>query len=416
MAASEGVLPTQAEDCAKSTPPTQVGHAQSIMTVVRERRTADGLLLVEPATADASPATLFAWCRENRVHLRAAVFSASSGLLLRGWDLQHCTQAEELIFDAIGFSRMEQYPKWFIDFNTRCERLGVPAGGLVQKRDSRNAPDASPSAIQPPHVEFGLGPKRPRVVAFFCETPPAQAGETALIYFPEAMASLSDTTRELLRTHGWWVPRSGVVQPALLVHPESGLETLQCYTFSHAQTPLVLQAWQQLKADSSASGRPDLPHIDAVPYSGPDHHEMCAVRADGALAPLGEACSLELCRAMLRTLRLHSWQRGDVLIVDNVLYAHFRMPGRQPRKLHALFAEEIDSRTLRRADAPTCVHAGAAVPAKGAIAVTLSQLGPGGWRSVIWLLSWLPDLLFRLAGQLFWAKNSPGARILGYAA
>ena len=63
-----------------------------------------------------------------------------------------------------------------------------------------------------------------------------------------------------------------------------------------------------------------------------------------------------------------------------------------------------------------CVHAGAAVPAKGAIAVTLSQLGPGGWRSVIWLLSWLPDLLFRLAGQLFWAKNSPGARILGYAA
>ena len=375
----------------------------------------DDLMILEPTT-DSSAVALFAWCRANRRQVHSAVFS-KGGVLIRGWDLQKVREAEELIFEAIGFPRMEQYPDWFIDFNARAERLGVPAGGLVQKKDSRNAPDASLDAIQPPHVEFGLGPMRPRVVSFFCETPPAHAGETASIYFPDAIESLSPSMRELLSTHGWWVPRSGVVQPSLLVHPETGLEGLQCYTFSHAQAPLVHLAWEILRGnDESSGGRPDLPPIDAVPYSGPDHHGMTLVKSDGTLVPLTDSQSLELLTAMLRTLRLHSWKQGDVLLIDNVLYAHFRMPGSQPRRLHAIFADEIDSRTLRRADAPKCVVDGARASAKGAIAVTLSQLGPGGWYWVLWLLSWLPDWCFRIAGQLFWAQNSPGARMLGYAA
>lgn len=39
------------------------------------------------------------------------------------------------------------------------------------------APEAAPVTMQPPHVEFGLGPHRPRVAAFFCELPPAEAGD-----------------------------------------------------------------------------------------------------------------------------------------------------------------------------------------------------------------------------------------------
>ena len=93
---------------------------------------------------------------------------------------------------------------------------------------------------------------------------------------------------------------------------------------------------------------------------------MCLVAADGTHIPLSEAQALELFRAMLATLRLHDWQKGDVLLIDNVLNGHFRMPGSQPRRLHALFAEEIDSRILRPADAPECVNRGAQASAKGA--------------------------------------------------
>ena len=41
-------------------------------------------------------------------------------------------------------------------------------------------------------------------------------------------------------------------------------------------------------------------------------------------------------------------QPRDIFLFDNVLYGHMRMPGAPPRKLHALFAEEIDSRSLRQ--------------------------------------------------------------------
>lgn len=55
------------------------------------------------------------------------------------WDVQHVAQAEEVVFEALGFGKMESYPPWFVAFNARCERLGVAPGGLVQKELSRTA-------------------------------------------------------------------------------------------------------------------------------------------------------------------------------------------------------------------------------------------------------------------------------------
>ena len=94
--------------------------------------------------------------------------------------------------------------------------------------------------------------------------------------------------------------------------------------------------------------------------------------------PLSEPESIEIFRAIFAAVRLHTWRRGDVLLFDNLLFGHARLPGRQPRKLHAIFAAEIDTRTLRRADAPECVHRGAGRACKSAIEITLAQLGLGG--------------------------------------
>ena len=87
-------------------------------------------------------------------------------------------------------------------------------------------------------------------------------------------------------------------------------------------------------------------------HSGTDQNGLALVAADGAILPLSEAESVALFRAIFAASRLHAWRRGDVLLFDNILFGHARMPGRQPRKLHAIFAAEIDTRTLRRADAP----------------------------------------------------------------
>ena len=46
------------------------------------------------------------------------------------------------------------------------------------------------------------------------------------------------------------------MQPATLRHPESGLETLQLYAFSHGQTHIALEGYRLARAD-----RPELPQV-----------------------------------------------------------------------------------------------------------------------------------------------------------
>ena len=120
---------------------------------------------------------------------------------------------------------------------------------------------------------------------------------------------------------------------------------------------------------------------------------------------------LEYFRALFSTITLQYHQQGDVLLFDNVLYGHMRMPGAPPRKLHALFAEEIDTRVFRPADAPACVHEGARQSAKGSIAITLGQLGLGGQEWMLWALLQLPDAYFRLMGRWFWVKGGGYATV-----
>ena len=175
--------------------------------------TRDGWAILEPTGTDASLELLCEWCRQRRASLRATLFSESA-LLLRGWEVEHVSQAEAIIFEALGFGQMESYPPWFVAFNARCERLGVAPGGLVQKDRSRTAPEAAPVTMQPPHIEFGLGPHRPRVAGFFCEQPPAEAGGTALFFLPRAIELLPPALHAKLRRCGWWAPAARSFNPS----------------------------------------------------------------------------------------------------------------------------------------------------------------------------------------------------------
>jgi len=221
------------------------------------------------------------------------------------------------------------------------------------------------------------------------------------------VAALSPGLRALLRENGWWNPLAGVVQPSVLVHPETGLETLQLYTFSRAMAPLAHEAYAQVRATT----RPDLPEVSSIPYEGKDEYGMVLVRPNGTRFEPARGLVLEYFRAMFSTITLHHHRAGDIFLFDNVLYGHMRMPGSPPRSLHALFAEEVDSRTLRPVAAPACVHEGAAHEAKSAVAVTLGQLGAGGNMWVLWLMLQLPDSLFQLAGRWLWVSGGGYATV-----
>jgi hypothetical protein len=363
----------------------------------------DGVTIVSPAAGAAcDSAALYRWCKENAQELRRRVY-AKGGVLLRGWDVHSSKEAEALVFDAAGFAPMEPYPPEFIRFNLRAQRLGVPPGGLTQGPLSRSAPHAQEGVMQTPHQEFGLGVFRPRLVCFFAETAPAPGtGPTGRVYLPDALKRLSPELRSLLREHGWWVREAGVTQPCLLSHPETECECLQLYCFSRTLSAIAHQAY----LDVRASERPDLPYVESIPYDGPQNFPITLVPPEGGRGfELPREQAVEFYRAIFSTTSLHFWQDSDILLFDNMLYGHMRFPGPPPRKLHAIFADEIDTRDRAPADAPKCVRDAALAPAPGSVELVLAQVGAGGCVWLLRMLECLPDCLFVPAGRLFWVHG-----------
>mmetsp|Transcript_53 Transcript_53/g.233 ORF Transcript_53/g.233 Transcript_53/m.233 type:complete len:407 (-) Transcript_53:982-2202(-) len=368
--------------------------------MVHTSLTEDEITLISPEKGEpASAEALSKWCCANRELLSGLVY-AKGGVLLRGWELHSVKQAESLVFNAIGMSQMRPYPQAFLDFSLRAKKLGVPAGGITQEKLSRDVPAAQEGIMQTPHQEFGIGVFRPRFVSFFVKVaPPRGTGPTARVYLPDAVQRLSPELRDLLRTHGWWVEQAGVIQPSLLIHPESGAECLQLWCFSRTLAPIAYEAYLQVRA----SERPDLPFVESIPYDGRPNFPITLVSADGrSKFTLPREQALELFRAVFSTMSLLYWEAGDLFIFDNMLYGHMRMPGPPPRSLHALFGDEVDTRAYAAADAPACVLAAARLKAKGSIELLLEQSGARMW--LLRLLLWIPDWLFIWLGRHLWVN------------
>jgi hypothetical protein len=390
-------------------PSTNIKQQDTISVHVRDSGLGDDVTIVSPANNnDNSLQVLREWCAENRDTICQRFLFQPGGLLLRGWNISQVEEAEQVIFDCLGLSHMELYPEIFIKFNVRAQRLGVAPGGLTQTKLSRDAPKASHGTMQCPHVEFGLGPFRPRIVSFFVQIPPSVGGTTGRVFFPQAIPQLSPKLYDMLQHNGWWNPIAKVIQPSILVHPETGLETLQLYTFSRQLAPVAHQAYVSVRETE----RPDLPEVLDIPYNGDSDFGITLVRPDGTKFEMPHDMQLELFKAIFSTIRLQSWQKGDLFLFDNILYGHFRMPGEQPRKLHAMFAHEIDTRKLYQQDkAPECVKKGAQQRAKGSIDTTLHQLGAGGNMWILWFVMLLPDKLFQWLGRWAWVDGGGWASV-----
>jgi Taurine catabolism dioxygenase TauD, TfdA family len=105
------------------------------------------------------------------------------------------------------------------------------------------------------------------------------------------------------------------IGPATLTHPRTGEEVWFNQADGFHPSALDAQSYAELMALSGSEGRFRL-------NSSYGDGESFA-KAD--LAHIREAIGAET--------RVHRWRRGDVLVLDNVLAAHGRMPFRGPRKI-----------------------------------------------------------------------------------
>ncbi|MFF2026840.1 TauD/TfdA family dioxygenase [Streptomyces sp. NPDC058171] len=285
-----------------------------------------------PARLDAAPeADATSWVREHADHIRRAV-AEHGAALVRGLDLRNRASAVAAVRAVIGEGMAERE-----GFAPR----DAYAPGVYS---SSHWPNDQPMCM---HHELSYAATTPRLMAFACVVPPTSGGVTALA---DARAVLRDLPAEIVESfdkHGWrlvrsynplvgttwqdafgtrdraelerycatndvdarWLKDGSLIttqsRPAVVPHPETGercwfnqIAFLNEWTMEPAVREFLIAEFgpgglpfNTFFGDGSPLDRPTVDHINEV-------YEKHTVR--------------------------EPWQRGDLLVVDNVRTAHSR--------------------------------------------------------------------------------------------
>jgi alpha-ketoglutarate-dependent taurine dioxygenase len=318
--------------------------------------------VVSPATGreQIEPADL---CRRERAALLDIAYAAGA-LALRGFNIETPGHYENLMVRGLGLTptlRPQAPPTesdqvWLQTLATYYEKAGRKpmAGGTVVTLP------AADGQMQGPHIEMGWRSRRPRLISFWCEEAPTAAGETALFDMARAYREVDATLRAQLAAHCSMFPAFGecFAVDSVLLHPSSAEPCLNLWYYERPLADFAAVVYRRT-AHHRASAIPD-----TVPYAGLNEHSLQHyLLVGGERVPLSEDAALALMSCVYDCATYFSWQRGDLLLIDNIRLAHARMPCRPPRRILSGFWDEIDVRrhsadpSLRADDCPPHMHA-----------------------------------------------------------
>ncbi len=299
-------------------------------------------LLVEPAS-DRTPEALFALCRDGRETLQGKLLDAGA-LLFRGFGV---TGAEEFARFVRTFS--DRTPLDYTGGASPRLRLG---GGVYT---STEYPRHYTLSL---HNELSYTYRWPEHLYFFCVTPAEQGGETPLAdsrallrkIDPKVVRQFRDRrVRYDRRLHGgsgvglsWrdafetderaaverYCREGGV---SFLWEEGGGLRMSQVRPATHTHPRTGEEVWfNQADAFHTTGMHPET-YRSLISFLREDEFPLNAFHGDGS--PLDPAALEHIRGVMAREMCLFTWRPGDILVLDNVLAAHGRMPFRGARKI-----------------------------------------------------------------------------------
>lgn len=302
-------------------------------------------LVIEPAVDDLD---LIVWARENRDLIELKLLE-HGGLLFRGFDLS--TVEAFHAFAGTVCSELVNY------FEGSSPRLGV--GDKVYTSTEYPA-----ELFVSLHNEMSYAHKWPRKILFYCLTPPAEGGETPIADSRRVYERVDPAVRDRFVSKGlryrrnlhgdrgaglaWqtvfetadraavesycrdggiefrWKPDGGLwtsqLRPAAVAHPKTGEMVWFNQVHQFHPSNLGKESWEALMTTITEEELPiNASYGDDTPL---EIDALAAVRA-----------------AYDEVMVRFPWQRGDVLLLDNMLVAHGRMPFKGPRKIVVAMGE-----------------------------------------------------------------------------
>jgi alpha-ketoglutarate-dependent taurine dioxygenase len=302
-------------------------------------------LLIEPAVPGMN---LAAWAEQNRALLDEKLLH-HGGILFRGFNLQEAADLEQVIQAVSGES---------LEYRERSSPRSAVAGNIYTSTDY---PPSYPIFL---HNENSYQSQWPQKIFFFCRQPAAERGETPIADVRRVLQRIDPEIRERFAQKGWmyvrnfgdgfglawptvfqtddrqkveehcaksdiqieWKEenrlRTRAVRPALSRHPKTG-ETVW---FNHATFFHISTLEKDIRDGLLEEfGESDLP---ANTYYG-----------DGS--PIEPEVMEHLREAYRRETVSFPWQKGDLLLLDNMLVAHGRAPFSGARQILVGMADPV---------------------------------------------------------------------------
>jgi amino acid adenylation domain-containing protein len=307
-------------------------------------------LVLRPVLADVDPAD---WCQGHREEL-ARDLKRHGAILLRGFKVLTTDDFERLAtaFCSELFNENGEHPRQSVSGNVYTPVFYPSDQRLLW------------------HNENSFNQRWPRKILFCCVRPAAQGGETPLVDSREVYAQIPVEIREeferkgvlYLRTYGgglglgWqdvfqtesrqeveercqadgiealWQPdgrlRTRAVRPAVLAHPETG----EMSWFNQAQHWHVACLDPETRRSMESLFAPD------------DLPRSCRF-GDGTAIP--DEAMHRILAVYARLQVVFPWEKGDVVVVDNVLTAHGRNAFSGERKILVVLGDMASFATAR---------------------------------------------------------------------
>lgn len=222
-----------------------------------------------------------------------------------------------------------------------------------------------------PHNELSYAKTFPRKLFFFCETPATSGGETPLADTRQVRARIDPAIYTALVQRGWSYVRNlgvGFGLPWQTVFQTDDRGTVEAYCREHSIE------WEWLGPDllRTRQVRPVLAthpctgeavwfnHLAFFHVSTLDARTRAAITAAFANVDLpnntyyGDGSAVaddiveNLRRAYLESLVSFTWERGDVIVLDNLLTAHSRSPYTGARRILFAMGDPVTRTDLDR--------------------------------------------------------------------
>jgi len=303
-------------------------------------------LVITPATRDL---TLSTWAADHWGTLESKLFKYGA-LLFRGFGLKNDQ-------DFVSFMAALPHPR-LPYFEGATPRKAVGDGVFT----STEYPPEQSIAL---HSEHSSSTRVPLKLFFYCEEPPATQGETPIGDARKILARVDPQVRATFQRLGWRLIRNfgdGLGLPWRRAFAMDSREQLDRY----AKTAEIELEWKsperlrsQLTRSSTllhptsgeevwfnhvafwhAANLPDTFREEMLEYVGLQGLPYHTYYGDGS--PIPDQVARHIRDCYLAEKVKFSWQKGDVLVVDNILTVHGREPFKGARKIRVAMLQLYD--------------------------------------------------------------------------